>query len=79
MATISNELDAALSEFIEVWSDDMLHNHIADKLTCREAEALAGVLDALSEGTGEHLLEAHAYGDTDPEDLHHDLYLKEDS
>lgn len=70
MAEISNELDTALSDFIEVWSDDMLHAHIGESLTCREAEALAGVLDALSEGVGESLLAHHAYGD-DEGDLHY--------
>jgi hypothetical protein len=68
---IDHELDAALSDFIEVWSDDMLHAHIGEKLTCREAEALAGVLDALCKGAGESLLDAHSWGD-EPEDLHYD-------
>lgn len=70
---IDHEREAALEHFEEVWSDGMLHEHIGEKLTCTEVEALAGVLRALGspEDTVDYLIQAHAYGDEEG-DLHYD-------
>lgn len=74
---IDHEREAALKEFVEVWSDGMLHNDVGPSLNCGEAEALADVLDALGPlGAGDSLREAHSWGDSDPEDQHHHLFLK---
>jgi hypothetical protein len=71
MAT--TEQEAALAHFEEVWSDGMLHEHIGEKLTCGEVEALAGALRALGaeEETLDYLIQAHAYGDEEG-DLHYE-------
>ena len=69
---LTGEKIVALETFGEVWNDGMLLYEIAPRLTCREAEALAGALGAIVGPDVERLaLEAHAEGDTDCEDLHH--------
>jgi hypothetical protein len=70
---MSDEIEkaVALQTFADTWSDGMLHLHIGSLLTCTEAEALAGALEALGSPEGaKSLLESHAEGD-EPEDLHY--------
>lgn len=63
MKLTTTEADA-LRKFADVWSDGNLHNDIGDRLTCHEADALAGALTALGDAeAGQGLLEAHAEGD----------------
>lgn len=59
-------LAAALHEFAREWADDLLACHLAEKLTCRELEALAGLLAALGEAdAAQQWTEWHAFGDED--------------
>lgn len=76
MAELTYEVDGpaavAIQRFVAVWSDGYLHDDIGPKLTCREAESLAGILGVFAgEEMAESLLDSHAEGDTDPEDDHY--------
>lgn len=64
-------INVALAAFVEVWSDGMLLSEIGPRLTCREADALADLLNA--EGwtaAADLLIDAHAEQD-DEGDTHH--------
>ena len=57
-----------LSEFVDVFSDGMLASDVAQRFTCREAEALAGALTALGAAEAANTwLAQHALHD-DPEE-----------
>lgn len=61
-----------MAEFVDAWGA-ALAGDVADKLTCRELEALTDLFGAM----GEHELAAtwtreHAWGDLDPEDQHYE-------
>jgi hypothetical protein len=61
--------EVAVQRFAEVWSDFYLLSDIGEKLTCCEAEALAGVLRVLDhEDVADALLAAHAEGDDEGDD-----------
>ncbi|WP_156914040.1 hypothetical protein [Brevibacterium album] len=54
------------------WEDHRLFSG----LTCTEAESLAEVFRALgADAVARHVIEAHAAGDNEPDDQHHDLFL----
>ena len=65
---------AAIAEFLLVWGDDMLAHHLAEKLTCHEAEALAELFRAFGrEDEADMWISAHAEGD----DIDDDHYKEE--
>lgn len=46
-------------------------------MTCNEAQWLADIFAAAGDQeTHDHIISEHARGDDDPEDTHHDLYVK---
>jgi hypothetical protein len=74
-------MDAAEAAIIrsaaDVLVDPLLATDIGPRLRCVEAEALALMIELmLGRNYAQLFLLAHAWGDDDPEDAHHALYLK---
>ncbi|MFI9205274.1 hypothetical protein [Streptomyces sp. NPDC053048] len=65
-------LRSAGCDLAALFNDGMLASHIADKLTCSEAEELAEFFRAIDHpGVADLWLECHADGDDDEDDLHY--------
>ncbi|WP_143660015.1 hypothetical protein [Streptomyces sp. WZ.A104] len=63
---------SAACDLADLFDDGMLASHIADKLTCSEAESLADFFRAVDHPHVADLwLECHAEGDDDEDDLHY--------
>ncbi|WP_329289524.1 hypothetical protein [Streptomyces pseudovenezuelae] len=66
-----SDLYAAISTFADILGDGMTASSVGEYFTCRETERMA---QALMEGGHKHaamtLLEGHARGDLDPDDMH---------
>lgn len=71
------DLDIAMAEFAETWSlDPDLAGELAGQLSCKETDALAGLLHAMGETkAAARWIAAHAAND-EPGDTH---YEREDS
>lgn len=68
------QLRLALAHFMQVFEQA---GELFETLTCTEAEALAGLWDALIPHEGDWVRRAHAYGDDGCDDMHHALWLQQ--
>lgn len=58
-----------------ILEDQMVRNDIGPRLTCDEATTVAAFLDYWRGGeSGRLFIQAHAWGDDEPDDEHHALY-----
>jgi hypothetical protein len=61
----------ALLEFLAVWADPMLLNHIGPSLSCHETDALADLFQQFNHAAAAAwLISSHANAD-DPDDHHY--------
>lgn len=73
---ISDEAINAINGMVEMVTESLFMAQVGAGLTCREAETVATFLSEF--GTlpqAKAFIEAHAGGDDDEHDQHHDLYL----
>lgn len=67
-----SKIEDAAREFVEAWEFGVAA-YVADNasITCREAEALAGLFRAVGDSTtADDIIREHSMDDDDPSDLH---------